>query len=206
MWSGGNLWSGWPSYLSFFDRIAKLDIPIYKQWRHYEAACIHGGPRMEHREFVIVSDRPEILRVDDRNRPHCEDGPSHRWRDGWSLYYWHGVRVPAKAILAPQDLTIAEIRAEKNAEVRRVLRERFGEARYLAETGAKLVDSDYEGARKGAAPRALLEDDEKNLFLVGTDGSTGRTYYMRVARDVKTCREAHNALCGFEESVILNKS
>lgn len=86
------------------------------------------------------------------------------------------------------------------------MRERYGEGRYLKDCGAKLVNADYEGARKGAAPRALLKDDEGQQFLVGTDGSTGRVYFMRVSDNVKTCVKAHNELCGFDESRILNKS
>ncbi len=30
--------------------------------------------------------------VDDRGQPHCDDGPSHRWRDGFEIYHLHGVR------------------------------------------------------------------------------------------------------------------
>ena len=155
---------------------------------------------------AIIADRPEIQRINARGAIHCEDGPAIKCRDGWEVYAIDGVRMSPKTVLAPAELTVAEIKAEKNAEARRVMRERFGEGRYLAETGAKLIHADYETARKGAAPRALMQDDENQRFLVGTDGSTGRVYYMRVPNDVTTCREAHVALCGFDETKILNKS
>lgn len=205
MRQGGNQWSGWAAFLSFFRHVVKLDID-YSQFAHWEAASIHGGPRYMHQEFCIISDRPEILTVDDQGRPHNETGPFCRWRDGISLYAIHGVRMPAWAVLHPEKITVEKIRAEENAEVRRILTERYGIGRYLTDTVAEVVDVDYEGAQKGAAPRALLKDADGRLWLVGTDGSTGRTYYMEAPEGTPTCAKAHVALCGFDEFRIVNKS
>ena len=205
MSNGGNQWSAWVAYLSFFRHIAQLSLD-YSKWQHYEAAAVHGGPRWMHKEFCIVSDRPEVLTVDDQNRPHNDTGPFCRWRDGTALYAIHGVRVPAWVVLHPERITLDAIKAEPNAEVRRVMRERYGEGRYLAETKAVVVDASYEGARKGAAPRVLLRDDEGGLTLVGTDGSTGRVYYMVAPPGTTSCKQAHEALCGFDESRIASKS
>ncbi|HLT03068.1 MAG TPA: hypothetical protein VK001_12855, partial [Geminicoccaceae bacterium] len=204
MRNGGNQWSAWVAYLSFFRHVAQLQLD-YSKWQHYEAAAIHSGPRYMHAEFCIVSDRPERLLVDADNRPHCDDGPFCRWRDGSALYAVHGVRVPAWIVEHPERITIDAIRKEGNVEVRRVMIDRFGMARYIAETRAKVIDADFEGCRKGAAPRVLIQTDV-GRFLVGTDGGTARTYYMEVPEEVTTCRAAHEALCGFEESRIICKS
>jgi hypothetical protein len=108
MRDGGNQWSGWPSYLSFFRHVAKLEID-YSKWDHYEQAALHSGPRWMHPEFCIVSDRPEVLLVDEENRPHCETGPFCKWRDGSRLYAIHGVYVPENAITAPGTLTAEQL-------------------------------------------------------------------------------------------------
>jgi hypothetical protein len=71
-----------------------------------------------HEEFCMVCDFPEFIKVDDQNRPHCENGPSHRWRDGWSLYHWHGVRVPAHWIENRDTVDPAEIIKAKDVEQR----------------------------------------------------------------------------------------
>jgi len=139
-YSGGNFWSGYTSYLAFFRHIAKLELPEYERFQHYEAAAIHGGPRFMHAKFCIVSDRPMVIAKDDWNRPHRDDGPFIAWHDGWSLYASHGVRVPAHVIEAPASITVAEIEAETNAEVRRVMIERYGAARYLLDSGAKAIN------------------------------------------------------------------
>jgi len=93
--TGGNQNSDWVAYLSFFRHVAKLKLPQYEKFQHYENAAIHGGPRIMHAEFCMISDRPEILTVDEQIRPHNDTGPFCRWRDGTALYSIHGVRVPA---------------------------------------------------------------------------------------------------------------
>lgn len=157
-------------------------------------------------DTAFLCERTSRLIFDDHNNLHCEDGPALSYPDGKHLYAWHGVIVPARAVLEKEKLSIAEIRSEQNVEVRRALRGLLGEARYLRETGAKVIDADMEGVRLGAAPRALLQDDEGRRFVAWTDGGTGRVYYNEVPQTVKTCKEAHEALCGFDEARILAKS
>lgn len=155
-----------------------------------------------HEKFCLVCDTPEILKIDAQNRPHCEDGPSHRWRDGWSLYYWHGVQVKEHVILRPHEITIQEIKKEENAEVRRILIERFGTGDYLFKTGAKIICADtFHGL-----PRALVVDDFRDKYLYGSDNSTGRCYTMPVAPGAMTCKEAHEGICGLDESRIIHQS
>ena len=75
--------------------------------------------RVVHEEFCIVCDFPEVLKLDERNRPHCADGPSHRWRDGWALYHWHGTRIPQSWIEDKTSLTAAIALTVRNVEQRR---------------------------------------------------------------------------------------
>ena len=148
MYNGGNMWSGWVAFMSFFRHVAKLDLPEYEKWKHYESAAVHGGYRIMTPEFTMVSDRPSVLLVDSQNRPHCDTGPSHVWRDGWSLYYYHGIAIPrgkAWIITNPEQITALSIDAEENAEIRRVMVEKYGAGRYLQETGAQEVQRDAYG-------------------------------------------------------------
>ena len=205
MWNGGNQWSGLVSFLSFFKDVAKLNINEYDAYQHYESAAIHGGPRMMHTDFCIVSDRPEVLKVDEQNRPHCEDGPSHRWRDGLELHYWHGVKVEKYVIEKPEMITVEDIEKENNAEVRRIKILRRGAGWYLNETKAELVDMDSRNCI-GGTTRALFKDKSGEKWLCGTDGSTKRVYYMPVPKEVVTCKQAHESICGFSEDNIIAES
>jgi hypothetical protein len=191
MWQGGNQWSAYDSFLSFFDRVVGLDLKEYEAWRHWEALSLHSGPRIVHADFCMISDRPEVLQVDEQNRPHCEDGPFCMWRDGSALYSWHGVRVPAWIIERPEEITADKIDAETNAEVRRVMLERYGEDRYLRENGATLVHEDA----RGKLWRKDMGNDEPLVMVEVVNSTpepdgTRRTYFLRVDPSVQTATEA----------------
>jgi hypothetical protein len=80
--------------------------------------------------------------------------------------------------------------------------ERFGIADYLFKTGAKIVDVDtYHDL-----PRALIRDAFGDQYLYGSDNSTGRIYTMPVDPDVKTCRDAHQGIAGYDESILQHQS
>lgn len=190
MHNGGNQWSGWAAYLSFFRHVSQLPLD-YSKWQHYEAAAELGGPRYMHEEFCIVSERPEVLTVDARNRPHSDSGPFCRWRDGSALYSVHGVRVPWWVIEQPELLTPKRIDEERNAEVRRLMIERLGAERYLLEGGSVKVHEDD----CGELYRKELAGDEP-LVMVRVVNSTPepdgsrKKYMLRVPPTVQTAREA----------------
>ena len=123
MQDGGNQWSAWSAYISFFRYVALLGLD-YSKWDHYEKAAMHAGPRWLHPKFCIVSDRPEVLKIDEKNRPHCDDGPFCRWRDGSRLYSIHGVRVPGLLIEYPELVTAEMIEEEQDNEVSKLMFER----------------------------------------------------------------------------------
>jgi hypothetical protein len=189
MWQGGNQWSAWDSYLSFFRHVAKLDID-YSKYAHWESAAIHGGPRLMHPKFCMISDRPSVLMLDSENRPHNADGPFCQWRDGSCLFAWHGVRTPTKYYLRPH--SAKEILAESNAEVRRAMMERYelqhGKGKFIEDAGARVIDSCIQPMRPGEpdAINELLEIDlpddpeERMLAIRMVDPSTGRVYINRV--------------------------
>jgi hypothetical protein len=183
-WRGNNQWSGWAAYLSFFRHVAKLPID-YSKWDYYEKACIHAGPMFMHAEFCIVSDRPRVLKVDRQNRPHCADGPFCKWSDGFALYSFHGVRIPAWIIEKPERLTPALIGAEANAETRRVMIERYGQAKYLIDSGAKEIHSDdygvlYSKEIPGDEPLVMVKVVNSTPELCAKCGGThGQTQYWK---------------------------
>jgi len=191
MWQGGNQWSSYDSFLSFFDRVVGLDLLEYEAWRHWEQASLHSGPRIMHADFCMVSDRPDTLLVDDRNRPHCTTGPFCRWRDGSALYAVHGVRVPAWIIERPESITCASIDSERNAEIRRVMIEQCGISRYLKDSGATKVNE----SSRGKLWRKEVIDDEpiqmvEVLNSTPEPGGERKTYFLRVPPDVRTADDA----------------
>ena len=81
---------------------------------------------------VIFCDRPEISKYDDRGRPHCEDGPALKYRDGFTHYAIHGIAVPEKYITTPANqIDFADLIQEPNAAVRMAVIEKFGFRRLM---------------------------------------------------------------------------
>jgi hypothetical protein len=126
----GNQWSAYESFLSFFQDVVKLPIDYskYQPWRNLAE---HSGYRFVHADFCIICDRPEVLLVDEFNRPHCEDGPFCRYTDGFSMYAWHGIRVPQWIIESPELITVSDIDNESDQEIRRVMIEIKGMDWYI---------------------------------------------------------------------------
>ncbi|MCK5659214.1 MAG: hypothetical protein KAH96_05005 [Alphaproteobacteria bacterium] len=75
---------------------------------------------------VIITEKPTELCYDDKNRLHNEKDMTIKYNDGWGIWLWYGMRVEDWIITNPERLTLDNILDEKNAGVRRVMRERFG--------------------------------------------------------------------------------
>mgnify|MGYP000057572907 CR=1 FL=1 len=171
MHNGGNMWSGWVSYLSFFRHVAKLKID-YSKFAHYEAMAAFG-PRFMHEKFWIVSDRPNEIHRDEQNRPHRVGGPHIAWRDGTEIYTLHGIRVSKRAAMG--ELSAKEISEEPNAEVRRVLVAQYNAGdtgRYVRDLGAKIIHEDKD--RLGH-PRRLMrieQEGDEPIMAIEVTNST----------------------------------
>ena len=157
-----------------------------------------AGPWWALHGLAIVSERPLVLRRDDRGRPHRADGPAIAWADGLETHAWHGVAVEPWIVTDPGRITVEAIDAESNVEVRRVLVERFGEERLVREGGATLVDEDATGRlwRRPLKRVSWRAPDNEPVVMVEVVNSTPepdgsrKTYFLRVPPTVKTAREA----------------
>ena len=196
-YQGGNMWASWDSYLTAARDILGLQFPSHGAYKYWENAAIHGGFRVLHPEFCIVSDFPEILKVDDQNRSHCETGPSHRWRDGWSLYHWHGVEVPGEWIEDKASLTPEIALGWDNVEQRRAACEILGWAKILTALKAKTIDKDAD-PEIGELIETLIPGSGKERFLRVLCG-TKREFVLPVPREMKTALQANAWTFGFDD-------
>jgi hypothetical protein len=189
---GGNQWSAFDSYISFFRHVAKLNLPEYEKWNAWETLSLYSGPRIMHPDFCMISDRPELLTVDEESRPHGDNAPFCRWRDGTALYAVHGARVPWWLIELPERLTAERVLSEENAEIRRVMMDLFGAARLLQESNATVLDHE-EGV--GTLRRIDVPDDEPLVMVEVINSSPEpdgefRHYWLRVPPNIKTAKQA----------------
>ena len=197
VYQGGAYWAQYDSYLTAMRDILGLCLSEHANYKSWEEAAIHGTFRVMHEKFCIVSDFPEMLKIDDQNRAHGQDGPSHRWRDGWSLYHWHGVAVPEHWIMKKETLTAKEAMTWVNIEQRRAACEILGWAKILKELDAKIINEDGD-PEIGTLVEVNLPDLGKERFLRVLCG-TKREFAIPVPPNMKTALEAQSWTWGLEE-------
>ena len=196
------MWGQYDCYLSALRDVICLGLPEFEKFDAWERASIHGGFRIMHEEFCMVSDFPEFIRVDDQNRPHCATGPSHRWRDGWELFHWHGVPIPA-AWTKGNFPTAKEMLHWENVEQRRAGCAMMGWARILNEIDAKVIDKN-ENPMIGTLIEADIPDSGKERFLIVKCGTGRDGIALPVPRHVNTAHEANASTWGYESPTQYN--
>lgn len=196
VYQGGAYWAQYDSYLTAMRDVLGLRLKEHENYKFWEEAAIHGTFRVMHEKFCIVSDFPELLKIDDQNRAHGQDGPSHRWRDGWSLYHWHGVNVPENWIMNKESLSAKDAISWPNIEQRRCAAEIIGWAKILDELDCKVIDEDGD-PEIGTLLEANIPDSGKERFLKVKCG-TGRTFVIPVPPDMDTAMNAQAWSYGIE--------
>ncbi|MFF1836568.1 DUF6745 domain-containing protein [Streptomyces sp. NPDC058231] len=150
----------------------------------------HAGWWWPYERVVVISERPETLHRDEAGRLDRGDGPALEYRDGFALYAWRGMPVPAEFLAELTALTPERIREEQNAELRRVMLEFYGYERYLAESGAVPVHRD----ETGVLWRIALDGDEDVVMVEVVNSTpepdgTHRTYWLRVPPTTRTAKD-----------------
>jgi hypothetical protein len=94
------------------------------------------------RQYILAVNRPETITVDDHNRLHNNDKPAVRFRDGWSVYAIHGVRVPRRYVETPADkISPLELLIhEDNTQVRMAVISKVGFLRLMSHLQSTVID------------------------------------------------------------------
>lgn len=139
----------------------------------------------------MVCARPIFIAHDDQNRLHCAAGPAIAFEDGFELYSWHGTSVAERLIRAPESITIEEIEKTTNAEVRRVMIERYGPEKFIVDCGAEFVQEDEFGTLYA---KYLVADEPfvmvKVINKTPEPDGTRNEYFLRVPPNIKSARAA----------------
>ena len=143
-----------------------------------------------YRELTVLCRRPDVLRFDEEGRPHAVDRPAVSFADDLRLYAWHGTMVPRR-VVDSHFLDAERILAEPNSELRRMMVERYGLARFRQEADADRLHRD----RWGTLWRVYVPGDEP-VVTVEVVNSTPepdgrrRRYELRVPPGMRTALEA----------------
>lgn len=179
------------SFFDFFRSELNL-IEQTEKWLGNMAVAENTGWWLPYKELCFVSERHNIVKRDDRGRLHSIDSPAVQYPDGWSIYAIHGVRIKEHIVINPEKITVEEIESENNTEVRRVMREKYGNDRYIKDSGAVLFHKD----RYGELYRKEIKNDNEPFCMVKVINSTAESdgtfniYFLQVPPSCRTTHEA----------------
>lgn len=152
--------------------------------------------------------------LNEDNRLHCDNGPAYVsptrviwYRNGKQhgldadkfgsiLYYYEGVRIPPHFFTKPQEVTLKEVLAHKNTEVRYVGMKVIGLDKILGMPTTKVIHKDTDQFGK---ERILFQIpkvfDEPTLYVKVVNSTpepdgTFKDYFLCVPPTMKTCLEA----------------
>ena len=174
--------------LSIYDFIPRIGILNNNEFTKFKDLITESGiyDMILFNKFCIVCSMPVNIKSDEQNRLHSDDHYAIEWKDGFGLYFLHGICVPEKLIKAPGSITKKEIINEKNVEMRRHFMERMGSERFSEVLGLEEIDSDTDHqGNEQVLYRTKEKDDMTKRYLYFARvicPSTGRKYYLSVPR------------------------
>ena len=174
-------------WLGFYETFAMFGIEDARRLRPLMELAKHCGWWAPYEHCAILQDRPELILFDDQKRLHCENGPSVKFRDGFSVYSWHGTRVPRDWIT---DKTLDAKTAIQwgNMEQRRAACEIVGWATVLKELNAKTIDKNV-NPFVGELLEVEIPDIGNEKFLKVMCG-TEREFALPVPPDMQRASQA----------------
>jgi len=154
-------------------------------------AAEHCGFWWAFRDCLIVTEKPQIISLDEQERLHSLTGPALKYADGWSLYRINGIEVPPMVVLEPEKISIDMIEEEANVELRRIFIDRYGPQRFMRDCKAHAIDT----TKHGVLYRKGIEDDESIVMVKVVnatpepDGSR-KEYFLRVPPHITSVEQA----------------
>ena len=176
------------SWWAFFECCKYLGVSGYPKTYELMKLLTQSGPIWALNHFAIVSDRPKEIYRDTQNRLHKDGGPALSYRDGFSLYSFHGVLIPEDwGKLNSEHWKPQWLLETKNVEQRRVLIQGLGYERIKSALPSKTIHVDREMELVRLAKDV---DVEPIVLLKVICPSTQRPYVLRVPPQMTTCESA----------------
>jgi hypothetical protein len=188
------MYASWGSYVSFFRDVCHWENPILEKFALEETMMKNCGWVWWHENLLVIVDRPKEILKDDQGRLHSEKGGAISWRDGYELFFWHGVSIPGEWLSSKP--TPAEALGQTNTELRRVACEIVGWDNILSILDAKVIDADGD-PEIGTLLRVNLPGSGNEQFLRVQCG-TGRLFAIPVPPNMQTAIEAQSWLWGLD--------
>lgn len=185
-------------WLAFYDYMKEvLNIECCNKLNGLFELSKYSGWLNVYEDVVVFQQKPEYIKFDEDDRLHCETGPAIRYRDGFSVYAWHGTRIPGEWIENRENLDVTIALTWENVEQRRCACEIIGWAKVLEKLNAKIINED-EDPQVGVLLEVELPDVGKERFLRVLCG-TGREFALPVPPNMETALQANAWTFGMDD-------
>ena len=196
---GGISSAGWVSYITFFRDVMGWEDDTLTDFAYAEQLLKSCYSVWWDDDVCVIIDRPELIKFDEQNTLHCEDGPAIRFRDGYTVYAWHGTLIPREWLETPKsELDVSLALTWEDIEQRRCFSEIIGWHNVLDQLDAKVIDEDGD-PEIGTLLEVDLPDIGKERFLRVLCG-TGRTFALPVPPEMTTALQAQSWTWGIDET------
>src|SRR3990167_7274208 len=185
--------SGWVSFYDYFQEIGIVKSENIEKYKDFLASGAYDTILFEN--FAIGCRKPSYILRDTNFRMHSEDKAAIAWRDGFELYYIHGVNFNKelweRAI--SRRMSFDEVLAIKDIDQRWVAMKLLGDKMLNGVKEKELLDKSEKGNELWLI---------KNLFPSHIDAffaryvcpSTGRVYFSGIDPEVGKKGDADEAL------------
>lgn len=179
--------AGWLSFYDYFREVCSLEKET-ELLQGLTKLAQHAGWCIPCQDVCFLSERHNVLNRDDQGRLHCEDGPAVAYPDGFEIYSWHGIEIPAEWITRKGHLTAETVLNWSNIEQRRCAAEIIGWDKVLEQLSPQVLDQATPSI--GTLLRVDLPGSPGEKFLKVQCG-TGRTFVLAVPQHVTSAIEAN---------------
>ena len=196
-----NSWNSSAAFVDFCVSVLNCQVDETK-WSLFQSLIKQCYWMFPLENICFVCDRPNIIAFDNQKRFHGENLPAIQYRDGSSIYAYHGVILPEKyGKLQPNQWRAQWLLEENNAELKRVLIQQIGYTKICQELQATELDNWQEysllkiDSHVDFDPMYLLQIDfhldvDPMYLLKMTCPSTGHIHALRVPPTMKSAKEA----------------
>lgn len=191
-WLGGQFWVGdWygsPSFVSFFTDVCDLELEpdIEERATAYRRICESVNYIWCNSHFVMVCDRPQVIKRNEAGQLHCENGKAISYKDGWGLFVLDGTTIKEESLfrqIVSGKMWLGEIMAIENADIRAIALKYNPLA--MLESGAKLIDKSDRGNELYLIEKTDLNEflEEPEIYMLKMECPTRRTFVEGVPPD-----------------------
>ena len=186
-WTIGGQDAYWLSFYEFarFVGVRYSNNDHLNAYVKYAKSC---GWMFAYDKVAFVSERPVEINWDDRGLLHSETGMSVKFRDGWGVHSWHGIKIPEEWIENKSSITPQVALHHENVEQRRAACEILGWHNILRELNAETIDKSS-NPFVGELLQVVIPNIGKEKFLRVKCG-TEREFALPVPPEMQRASEA----------------